>query len=168
MFFRKVFSAFQKVLLVLLAALLLINLYILFMQVAFKADLPKIFGFSRVIVISGSMQPEIDVGDMLIIRQQDEYFENDVVTFRMGNSLVTHRIIEIDHSQVVTQGDENNVADEPSDLSAIEGKVVFKIPKVGSVMLFLKTPFGILCMILVGIALIELPNLSRRIKGKNK
>lgn len=164
MFFRKLVSILQKLLLALLAILLLSNLYLLFMQLVFDADLPKVFGTARVIVISGSMQPAINVGDMLIISERKEYHVDDIVTFRMGNSLVTHRIIEIDDTHVVTQGDENNVADAPSPLSSIEGKVILRIPKVGTFILFLKTPFGILLLVLLAVVIIEAPHAAGKLK----
>jgi signal peptidase len=150
---------------VLLTALFLGNLYILIIQFGFGVDLPKIFGTARVIVVSGSMQPAIDVGDMLIINQQQDYQTGDIITFRMGENLVTHRIIEINDTHVITQGDKNNVADAPSNLSSIEGKVILKIPKVGFFIMFLRTPFGILLMVLFAVLIIEVPHLIRKLKG---
>lgn len=164
MFFRKLMMILKRLLIVLLVVLFLANLYILIMQVAFGVDLPKIFGTARVIVVSGSMQPAIDVGDMLIIREQKDYQAGDIITFRMGENLVTHRIIEINDALVITQGDKNNVADAPNNLSSIEGKVILMIPKVGSFIMFLRTPFGILLMVLFAVSIIEVPHLIRKLK----
>jgi signal peptidase len=165
MFFGKLTTIFKLLVLVLLTALFLGNLYILVMQVAFGVDLPKVFGTARVVVVSGSMQPAIDVGDMLIIREQEEYSAGDIVTLRLGENLITHRIVEINDTYVITQGDKNNVADAPSSLSSIEGKMILKIPKAGSFILFLRTPLGILLLVFLALFIIEVPHIVRRLKG---
>jgi len=136
----------------LLAAILIGNLYLIWAQLADKDRLPKIFGFAQIVVISGSMQPYIEPGDLIVIREQDDYGEGEVVTYRRGRILITHRIIGITESGVITKGDANNAADEPIELSDIEGKVVLRIPGVGNMILFLKKPAGILavsCFILL-------------------
>jgi len=162
MLIHKATVIFQKILVLLLAALLLLNLYTIIRQVAFKEELPKVLGFAQVIVMSGSMQPALQVGDLLIIQEQKEYQVDDIVTFHAGNSLVTHRIIEINGIEAVTRGDENNVADAPSQLALIAGKVVLRIPRFGGFMLFLKTPLGILIMAILAVLLVEIPYLAEK------
>lgn len=152
-------------LLVMLCAILLVNLYIITARVVFKKDLPKVFGFAQIIVISGSMEPAIKVGDLLIIHEQDSYKVKDMVTFRQDKRFVTHRIIELRNDEVVTQGDVNNVPDEPIKLFQVEGKVFLRIPRVGDFILFLKTPFGILMLSLAAILLIEIPYIIDRRKS---
>lgn len=154
----------QKVLLIVLAAMLLINLYIIIAQIVFKKDLPKFFGYAHIIVISGSMHPTLEVGDLLIIHEQRDYQEKDIVTYHWSRSLVTHRVIAINNDEVVTRGDYNNAADEPFSQSLIEGKVLFRIPKIGYFILFIKKPFGILLMVLLLIVLIKIPNIINRLK----
>lgn len=152
----------QKVIVVILALILMINLYFLVMQLVFKVELPKVLGFGQVIVISGSMEPSISAGDMLIIKNQSAYQIGDVVTYQWGNSLCTHRIVEIDGNTMITKGDANNVADEPTSMSLIEGKVVFKIPTLGNLVLFLKTPIGIGITAVVALVLLEASNFIER------
>jgi len=166
--YQKVWKMLKITLLIFLSTLLIINLYIITAHIAFKNNLPKVVGFAQVIIKSGSMEPAINVGDMLIIHQQEGYQANDIVTFRSQRSLVTHRIISLKGNEVLTQGDTNNVADEPIMLSQIEGKVLLRIPKVGDFILLLKTPFGILIMTLGVIFLVEFPYLINRIKNPRR
>lgn len=136
----------------LLCIILAVNLYLITAQLTDKNNLPKIFGFAAVIVISGSMEPAIEAGDLIIIKEQGEYKEDDIVTYRSGPTLITHRIVAINASEVITRGDANNAEDAPVVLSALEGKVVLNIPEAGKFLLFLKTPTGILtasCLVLV-------------------
>lgn len=156
-------SVLQKVLVAMLSLILVINLYLLVMQLAFKVELPKVFGFGQVIVISGSMEPAISAGDLLIIRQQSEYKVDDVITYQWGNSLCTHRIVAMEGNTIVTQGDANNAVDEPIDASLVEGKVVFRIPGFGNFILFLKTPIGLLVIAVLAIVLVEAPNFMKKV-----
>ncbi|MFA5528936.1 MAG: signal peptidase I [Peptostreptococcales bacterium] len=150
-------STFRKIILLFLIAVLISNLYVLVMRVGFKKDFPKVLGFAQTIVLSGSMEPSVKVGDMLILREQKTYEENDIVTFKGTYSFITHRIIEIDDKNAITKGDSNNAPDQPILLSSIEGKVILRIPRLGNLVLFLKTPFGILITSLLAIFIIEIP-----------
>ncbi len=159
---RRPIVILQALLLFFLAAVVVSNFYIMIMQVVFKKDLPKVFGFAQAVVVSGSMQPAIEVGDFLILWEKKEYRVDDIITFRWGNNLVTHRIIAIDGDRVVTKGDSNNIADEPIQMSQIEGKVFLCISGAGNLILFLKTPFGILLMIVVALLVAQTPFLGNK------
>lgn len=89
--------------------------------------LTKIAGFSVLRVDSGSMEPSISVGDILIIKECGNYEVNDVVTYNVDNDyLVTHRIIEKkEDNNFVTKGDNNNTKDtDKVTKENIEGKVI--------------------------------------------
>lgn len=135
-----------------LCAVLAGNLYLIAAQIADKDNLPKIFGYARVIVMSGSMQPAIEAGDLIVVREQQKYEEDDIITYRRGGALITHRIVEANESGIVTKGDTNNVNDDPVAPADIEGKVVLRIPGAGNFILLLKKPSVILavsCLILL-------------------
>jgi signal peptidase len=165
---RKAGAVLEKILTAFLIVIFLISISLLLMQVLYKNRLPKVFGMAQIIVISGSMEPAINAGDFLIIREETQYTVNDIITYRDGNSLITHRVKSIDGTNLVTQGDANNVADSPVSLSQVEGKVFLRIPKLGSALLFLKTPPGILVLVLVCILLIEVPHIADRRRHKKK
>lgn len=168
MIFRRIFKIIQVVFVTLMCAILLVNFYLLAARLIFKKDLPKIFGFAQIIVISGSMQPAIDVGDMLVIREQSGYAVHDIVTYHTSQSFITHRVVEVNDGELLTRGDANNVIDDPIALSAVEGKVVLQIHGAGNLLLFLKTPFGILMMLLVLFLLIEIPFAVEKLKRPKK
>ena len=73
----------------------------------------KFYGISALIVSSGSMNPELAIGDIIIIKESDNYTVNDVITYKVDNSyLVTHRIIEKEGKTYKTKGDNNNTEDK--------------------------------------------------------
>ncbi|MHB1152195.1 MAG: signal peptidase I [Eubacteriales bacterium] len=163
---HKSVSVLQKAVLLILCAVLIINIYEIVMRISNKDDLPKIFGFAKVVVVSGSMQPALEIGDLLIIQEKNEYHTGEIITVRIGKNLVTHRVTAVRDTEVITQGDQNNITDEPNPLSMIEGMVIFRIPKAGGWIMFLKTPPGIVLMSLVAIILIETPYVMDKIKRK--
>ncbi|MBQ7411152.1 MAG: signal peptidase I [Clostridia bacterium] len=89
--------------------------------------LVKFYGISILTVGSGSMLPELSVGDVIIIKACDDYKINDIITYNVNNEyLVTHRIIEKDGNTFVTKGDNNNIQDREIVLKEnIEGKVIY-------------------------------------------
>lgn len=154
----KVFRLLGRVATVLVAALLACNLYIIGARVIGGNDHPTIFGWSWAVVISGSMEDAIGVNDVVVIHGQEDYAVNDVITFRSAGSIVTHRIIEEHPDSYTTKGDANNTADlTPTLKSDVIGKVVLVIPGVGKVIEYLRSPLGMLCLLAVGFALIEIP-----------
>lgn len=108
--------------------------------------LPGILGYSQLVVVSGSMQPAIDPGDLLIIKAAEHYQRGDIVTFKEGQSLVTHRLLSIEGTQALTQGDANNTQDPLISSSQIQGKVVLQVPKIGFLVMFLKTRQGMMTL----------------------
>ena len=122
-------------------------------KMIFKIEVIKIFGYSGLVVLTGSMEPNYHAGDVIIIKEQKDYYVRDVITFHQRNMIVTHRIVEKDGTTFTTQGDANNSSDESIQLTDIEGKVIRRIGKIGSVILFVKTPMGIISLLTILIAL---------------
>ena len=127
--------------------------------------MPMPFGWGASVVLSGSMEPALSVNDLVFVREQDSYETGDIVVYQDEGSLVIHRIISLDKNEVITQGDANNTADSPIDISLIKGKAVASLPFVGAAAQFLKTPVGFILVIIVSIALFEMPYLKQRKKA---
>jgi len=163
---KKILKILHWIITIFLVLILAFNLYTMAAKIVFKNDLPKVFGFAQVIVISGSMEPAVRVGDLLFLREMDSYAVGDIVCFRADSKLVTHRIVEINGDQVFTKGDVNNVVDKPIQLSQIEGKVVLRVPRAGDIMLFMRTAMGNLLLIIAAILIIEVPFFMEKIKMK--
>lgn len=115
-----------------------------------KENPPRIFGYIPVTVVSGSMEPELNIGDVVLIKPNEIYQINDVVTYREENMLVTHRIVALTDQGFALQGDANNTIDSRYiKQEEIVGKVVMAIPMIGKIGLWLMTPVGILSVIVV-------------------
>jgi signal peptidase I len=89
-------------------------------------------------VLSGSMRPGIQPGDVVMVRAvpTDELKVGDVIAFLppAHTTPVLHRIVSIDASGLVTKGDANNVEDPWGKVatdSATTLRLVWVIPKIG-------------------------------------
>ena len=158
-------STFRLLLLILCGLILGVNVYLANANSLLGNQFPTPFGYGAAVVLSGSMEPELSMGDLIIVCESETYKENDVVVFQDRGILVVHRIIAVDGDTFVTRGDANNVADEPINISAIKGKVLFWIPFVGNIVSLIKTPIGTICIIAVAILLIEIPLRNEKKKG---
>ena len=151
----------------LLCLLLAVNLWLIAARVLLHQDLPKMFGFSQAVVMSGSMEPLFKAGDVVVFQEKDSYDVGDVVIFRRDGVFITHRIAGVQADGFITKGDANNTEDrEVLQPGNIEGELVLIIPGIGVVMNFLRSPLGILIIVVVGLLLVELPEIIGRHKGR--
>lgn len=89
-------------------------------------------------VITDSMSPSINKGDVVFVKKADfaSLNEGDVVTVRFadGSGYFTHRITKIDHEfgMFRTKGDANQSEDpQPSQAEQIVGKLWYSVPLLG-------------------------------------
>lgn len=157
-------DTFRWLLIILCGLILGVNVYLANANSLVGNQLPMPFGYGAAVVLSGSMEPEFSEGDLIVVNETNTYEVNDIVVFQDGNSLVVHRIVDIDGETITTKGDANKTADEPINVSAVKGRVLFWIPFVGKVVEFLKTPVGTICIIAAAIALIEIPRRNEKKK----
>lgn len=116
--------------------------------------MPMPFGIGVGVVMSGSMEPELSVDDVIVVKARDSYEVGDVVVFQQKNMLVVHKIVAIDGDTVTTQGTANDVADDPMDVSAIKGEVLFHVDGLGAVVTWIKSPLGTVLILAVAIFLL--------------
>lgn len=129
-------------------------------------------GYRSFLVQSGSMEPSIMTGDIIIINKQKQYFKNNVITFQDNkNGVITHRIFDIEGNNLTTRGDANKTSDpEKITQKMILGKVIFTIPKLGYLVAFTKTLPGLILLIIVPVLILvsdELFKIFKTVKNKN-
>ena len=141
-----VLKIFQIVTIILLSVLLLFSLYQKYIK---KSPLIKIGGLGIAIINSGSMQPTLNIGEMILIQEKKEYNVNDIVVFSETDFLVTHRIIEVNEKEISTKGDANNIKDEPISKQNIQGKVIYHSEILGWVLNYGIRPSILIIMIYI-------------------
>jgi len=152
---RKRRAFVRRLLLIIIGLFLGVNAYFANAKGLLGNALPMPFGYGIANVMSGSMEPTFSKGALILVKETDQIETGDIVVYQSGSILVVHRIMEIDGNIIVTQGDANNVADDPFDQSLIKGKVIGWIPGLGTVAEVLKRPMVSIFLFLAAFFLSE-------------
>lgn len=138
---------------IILMLLMAFNVYSFYSVKVLKQDLPSINGYAILEVVSGSMEPTIHVGDLIVINTKEtNYSKNDIVTFKdVDGSFVTHRIKFIDDVEMTTRGDNNNSDDAAMPVNSLVGKYLFKINGLGRLLASFKNPFVMVMIFVIGL-----------------
>lgn len=134
-------------------------IFILFVAGAVATSAFNIPGGIKIFnVLSGSMEPKIHVGSIVIVQPEKEYKVGDIITFLPKNSkkgdTVTHRIFSIKDQSgntfFETKGDANNAPDsEIIPAPSVLGKEIFSIPLLGYPVGYAKTREGLIFIIII-------------------
>ena len=176
---HKVLTIIGTVLCIILIPILIINC-ILIVRSFTSDEVPSVAGALPLIVLTDSMYPEIESGDLIICHTEDP--ENiqvgDVIAFfdpaGNGSSIVTHRVIEVteQNGEIAwrTKGDNNNTEDR---LPVVASKLVAvyegtRLAGFGNVALFMQTTPGlIICVVCPILLLVGYDMLRRRLYEKS-
>jgi len=152
---NKYSALIRRTALAILGILLGLNVYLANAHNLAGNKLPMPFGIGMAVVLSGSMEPTLSVNDVIIVRESASYNINDIVVYDSGRELIVHKIEEKNDDTFVTKGDANNVSDEPIRAEAVKGRVVLSIPYAGAAVKALRSPVGMIVIILTAILLTE-------------
>lgn len=128
-----------------------------------------------VVVTSGSMEQTLYRGDLLAIqkRPENQIAIDDIIVFRADwhpESPIVHRVVEIYEDEnngrlFETKGDNNYAEDEGNrTIDDILGVVIFTIPLVGHLSLFLQTDEGKIIALTFFVLLLTIPEIYERVK----
>ena len=133
----------------------------------------RLLGFRVFTIISGSMEPEYSVGDLIYVKSVDvnTIKVGDPITFILNEDLVvaTHRVVRIDAEKqhFYTKGLANEIEDnDPVHFKNVIGVPQFSIPKLGYVSNFIQHPPGMYITIGIGVLLILIVFLPDMLKKK--
>lgn len=136
---------------------------LIFLALVVSLAIFKIPGNIRILsVLSGSMEPAIQKGSIIVIQPKENYQKNDVITVSEPSNpkvSLTHRIIDTNtekgNTRYVTKGDANDTPDlELKPKSSVLGKVILTVPLLGYVTTFGKTREGLIFLIIIPATLI--------------
>ncbi len=136
---KKIINYLLNVLVFLFGIVLLISIYISLQIKILGNEHASFFGYTIFEVQSGSMAKAINKGDWVIVKLTNQVDRNDIITYKLNNDYITHRVVEVYKGGFVTKGDFNKDKDEPILQKQVVGKVVKKIGGLG---FFRKTIFN--------------------------
>jgi len=129
-------------------------------------------GLKMLVVQSGSMEPTIKTGSVILIKKQDTYSTGDIISFvGAGSDSTTHRVTKtniVKGKEIFnTKGDVNQGEDQETiGIESILGKTVFTVPYLGYLIAFTKTQQGFIFLIVIPATIIifsEILNIKREI-----
>lgn len=145
----------------LIAVLAAVVIFALYSRI--NGNAPTVFGYSILRISSGSMEPELKIGDVILSKEVNSPTElnlGDVITYRgkggeIDGKHVTHKIIvaphENDLNQTVlqTQGIANDIADAEITFDQVESLMVCKLAFLDTLYNMFLSPWGLIIFILL-------------------
>ena len=152
---KVIFRIIEIFAIMLILLILAVDLILIVKSNKNKDEIPSVFGYKLFIVMSGSMQSRINIGDLVVIQEVDSDIlqKDDIIAFRdEKNKVTTHRIMEVieenGKKSFITKGDSNLTNDkEQTNKDNLEGKMIMNIPKLGHFILFIQKPLGIVLIL---------------------
>lgn len=167
---HRIFTGVGIVLCVILIPMLIINCTLLIKGWTNKDEVPTIFGYAPMIVLTDSMEgnneDSFNGGDLIFVKtvKAEDVKKGDVISFfdpaGNGTSITSHRVVDIINEDgkisFKTKGDNNNTEDKlPVPAENLAGIYTgFKIAGAGQVAMFMQTPWGLIICVVVPILLL--------------
>mgnify|MGYP004471496777 FL=1 len=154
---------FNICILVILTTIVFAVASLIIQKFVLKEEIPNVFGYKILQVMSGSMSGEFETGDTILIKKiknESDLKIGDVITYRIEkNTMVTHRIVNItkigEKLNYTLKGDVNNIEDsEKVTFSNIEGIYIRKLILIGKLINFMQKPYGMVIIFTTPILLI--------------
>lgn len=140
-------------------------------------------GFRIFNIVTGSMRPVYEVGDILLAKEVEpsEIKVGDDITYLgkegdFADKIVTHRVISITPGEngeykIITQGTANDVSDPEISSSQVKGKIIYKIHSLSFISKIVNNLYSMYFIVFIPIAIIifiNLRNIYRNIFEKDE
>jgi signal peptidase len=154
---NKIKNIINNIIYIILIPILIYNVSLIVQAINNPNKTPSFLGTKTYVIISGSMEPNIDIGDIVIVKEikaENQLKVGDIISYRSNQNVITHRIIRIEEDengklQFITKGDNNNTEDDDNiTYDNIEGRVEKIIPKFGKIALTLQNKTIILLILI--------------------
>lgn len=149
----KLFKKIIKIAIKIILAIIIVVLVAVFIM-KFTGNTPELFGYRVYTVVTGSMSPEIEVGDVIISKKYTSDYDikvGDVISYigksgDIAGKLITHKVVSVekldDEIKIVTQGTANSTADPEITDKDVASVMVYKTVVISFLRRVLNNPFG--------------------------
>lgn len=177
----KILTIAGAIICAILIPLLIANCILLAKSHMNENQIPNLAGMTPLMILTDSMFPEIEAGDMVICQttNPDKIQKGDVIAYYdpagSGKSVVTHRVEEVvktkkDGISWITKGDANNISDsEPVPEANLVGIYQYRLKGLGNVAMFMQTTKGLLiCVVAPLLIWIVYDGIRRQLEERKK
>lgn len=170
-----------------LVPLVFSTLHIVWQSITQPDKIPDIFGWKIFMILDEYMDDRVESGDLVFVKnvKVDELKTNDIIAFRnAGNGVTLHEIIKIDEDEITDEESKENrilktftmktQTNETNDTTyvteeKVEGLLVHRVPKLGSILYFIQQPLAMLgisgVILIIGLICI---NIAGRLDEKDR
>lgn len=140
---------------IVLVMLLIIAIFLINAQSL--GNTPYLWNYTGFVNTGTSMLPIIREGDFVLVKKQNNYQKDDIISYKASDLTVTHRIVEVEDSFYRTKGDNNTFIDgESVSKLSVYGKVVAIVPGVGSAIIYLMGHKALVIGLLLGLIILAI------------
>lgn len=148
---------------IILTFIIIISCITIFDSTTHPGKTPSAFGYKAMTVITGSMKPQFNPGDLVIAANLNDLNSvkvGSIITYiNKENVLVTHRVLKINNKDgintYITKGDANPTVDvEPVSTNQLQGTYKTKIAYLGYACMFVKSSVGMISLIVIPLIII--------------
>lgn len=151
---KKLLNILLNIFIGILSIILLVATYTAVQVKVLNHEYPSFFGYTMFEVQTNSMESTINAGDWIIVRLNSKVELNDIITYKLKNDYITHRVVEKYDKTYVTAGDANNTKDKPIDQNQVIGKVTKILGGFGILRKTILNPI-VLIFLIISLFLIE-------------
>lgn len=131
---------------------LFINSALIVKSIIFPNEVPSFLGYKPFIVVSGSVQTDVRLGDFVVSKNEENLKIGDVVVVKTDKrKATTYSIKSINENNLKLENDTGDFVELSK--KSIEGKMVLDIRTLGEIFLLLRNPIIITIFIILGIIL---------------
>lgn len=157
---KKILKIIKKVLNIVIGIFIVLFLLVVCLQ-RFTDNNLSLFGFRMFTVLTGSMEPKYNVGDVLFSKSIDpnDIKVGDAISYLgetgdVKDKVVTHEVIEIETNEngekiFHTKGIANIIEDPIVHADQIYGKVIHKSTILSFISKTIRTPVGLIVLIII-------------------
>ena len=142
------------ILFILISLILGFGIYGMNAKMLMNDQMPMPLGFGVGVVMSGSMEPELSVDDLIFVVKDDTVELDDVIVYQSKGILVVHKVVKVDGDQITTRGTANDTDDAPISIKDVKGRVVFSVGGIGKIIDFIRTPVVMIAILILAVYLL--------------
>ena len=142
------------ILFIVISLILGFGIYSMNAKMLMNDQMPMPLGFGVGVVMSGSMEPELSVDDLIFVVKDKSIELDDVIVYQSKGILVVHKVVKVDGDQITTRGTANNADDDPISIKDVKGRVAFHVGGIGKIIDFLRAPLVMIAILILAVYLL--------------
>ena len=138
---RKILSILFSLFIICLISIILIHIF----QWSRQDKNFSIFGYQLLIERTYSIDDEVQVGDLLVMKGRDKYQVGDIISYQDSlDGIITSKVVDVDQDIYYVSSNEKQMSDTNKVFQdQVLGACVFVVPGLGNILLFLSSWMGL-------------------------